>query len=115
MVNSGNADGFADPERAPIYRAFVHDLHARLAAAKTSTRFEAGYRTHNYPLAIAAMVLIGAISIVAPIFAIIWQGRISAIGLLFAGAFLYLPMMKAIEKNAPRTYTPDKVPGEMLP
>jgi hypothetical protein len=115
LITSGDANGFADPERAPIYRDFLRDLHARLAAAKTSTRFEAGYQGHRYPLTIAVMILIGSISIVVPLFAIIWQGSISAIGLLFAGALLYLPMMKAIEKNAPRTYTPDKVPDEMLP
>jgi hypothetical protein len=115
LITSGDANGFADPERAQVYRDFVRDLHARLAAAKTATRFEAGYQGHRYPLAIAAMVLIGSISIVVPLFAIIWTGSISAIGLLFAGALLYLPMMKAIEKNAPSTYTPDKVPDEMLP
>jgi hypothetical protein len=115
IVTSGDANGFADPERTPIYRDFVRDLHARLALAKTATRFDAGYQGHRYPLAIAGMVLIGSVSIVVPLFAIIWTGSIGAIGLLFAGALLYLPMMQAIEKNTPRTYTADKVPEEMLP
>ena len=114
LITSGDRNGFADPERTPLYRDFVRDLHAQLATAKTSIRFVAGYQGQRYPLAIAAMVLIGSVSIVVPVFAIIWQGHIGAIGLLFAGALLYLPMMKAIEKNAPHTYTPDKVPEEML-
>ena len=115
LITSGDRNGFADPERTPLYRDFVRDLHAQLATAKTPIRFVAGYQGQRYPLTIAASVLIGAISIVVPVYAMIREGSIGPISVLFGGVLLYLPMMKAIEKNAPRTYTPDKVPDEMLP
>lgn len=112
-----NCDGYgagADEERRPIYGAFVRDLHARLAAAGSATTFTCGYQGASYPLIIAASVALGAICIVGPIVAMIYQRSIGPVMVLFAGVTLYWPLTKAIEKNAPRKYDPRHPPAELL-
>ncbi len=112
-----NADGYGagtDETRRPVYREFVRDLHARIAAAGTSTSFTAGLKGVRYPLIIVLSVLIGAVSIVVPVVAMILSGSIGPIATLFAGIGLYWPLTKMIEKNAPRSYDPRDPPKELL-
>ncbi len=105
-----NADGYGagtDEARRPVYREFVRDLHARLAARRRRRPASPpACKGVRYPLIIVLSVLIGAVSIVVPVVAMILSGSIGPIATLFAGVGLYWPLMKMIEKNAPRSYDP---------
>jgi hypothetical protein len=101
------ADGYkllvinSDDARRQVYRDFVRDLHSRLAAVQTSTVFTSGYQGFRYPLIIACAVLLGFMSIGAPVVAMTLQRGIGPITAMFAGVVLYWPLIKMIEKNAP--------------
>jgi hypothetical protein len=114
VLNSNEYGAGADNERRPVYRAFVHDLLARLAALKTATTFTAGLQGARYPLIIACGVLLGIMSIGIPVAAMIYTRSIGPITVLLAGIGLYWPLTKVIEKNAPHTYDPQHPPEELL-
>jgi hypothetical protein len=114
MVNADSYGAGADDARRHVYAAFVRDLHARLAAARSATTFTCGYQGARYPLIIACSVALGVICIVGPIAAMIYQRSIGPVMVLFAGVALYWPLTKAIQKNAPRKYDPHHPPEAML-
>jgi hypothetical protein len=104
----------SDDARRPLYRGFVRDLHSRLAAAQTSTVFTSGYQGFRYPLIIACAVLLGVMSICIPVVAMILQRGIGPVTAMLAGVVLYWPLIKMIEKNAPRNHDPRNLPEELL-
>ena len=114
------ADGYklvvvnSDDARRPVYRNFVRDLHSRLAAVQTSTVFTSGYQGFRYPLIIACAVLLGVMSIGMPVVAMILQRGIGPITAMLAGVVLYWPLIKMIDKNAPRNHDPRNLPAELL-
>ena len=115
VVTDANGHGITDAERKPAYRDFVHEFHARLAALpQASISFSAGYQGFRYPLAIACGVLLGLICVVGPIAGLIITREIGPLMTLFAGVGLYWPLVRSIEKNAPRSYDPRHPPVELL-
>jgi hypothetical protein len=115
VVTDANDRGVAETERKLIYRDFVHNFHARLAALpQASISFSAGYQGFRYPLIIACCVLLGLICVVGPIAGLIITREIGPLMALFAGVGLYWPLVKSIEKNVPRSYDPRHPPEELL-
>jgi len=97
------------------YRAFVVELHRRLATAGHAVRFRAGSPAWLYWPGVAA---IGALSISAAILAYRalpaadWTNTLLFLGMLALflwqmGAFLY--------RNRPGGYTPDRLPRRVMP
>jgi hypothetical protein len=115
LVTDANEHGTADPERRGIYRNFIYDLHARLVALpKGFISFTSGYHGARYPIIIACAVAIGLVCVAGPIVAMFVMGSLWPITALVAGAGLYWPLMKIIEKNTPRSYDPRYPPAELL-
>ncbi len=114
LTNSNDTGAGADEERRPVYRDFVRDLHGRLAASRISIKFTAGLQGIRYPLIVACSVALGIICVGVPIVVMVLQRSIGPIMALLAGVALYWPLMKMIEKNAPRNYDPQHPPEELL-
>jgi hypothetical protein len=116
LVDSYAFGGNADTQKA-LYRACVHDLHRRLAAAKTaaSIRFTAGYTGARYRLVLACGVLLAAMFIGMPlaVFVITREARLL---LLMGGSAIFLwPLYLMVRNNAPRTYEPSRIPEDLVP
>jgi hypothetical protein len=100
-------------EQLQAFRTFVLDLHVRLAA-NGHTRFTAGYQGFRYPLIIAGSVALGLLCVVLPIVAMVIGKSLWPIMALIGGVGICWPLIKSIEKNAPRSYDPRYPPMELL-
>jgi hypothetical protein len=114
-ITNGNASGRPDDTQTAIYRDFVRDLHRRLAARKDpSIRFTAGYTPGSYRVIVVCAILLGILCVMLPLILTLATGRMEMLGLLIAGGFLCWPLARMVLKNAPRAYTPQRIPDELL-
>ena len=115
IVQSTNASGLADDERAPIYGDLVRDLHKRLAKHPSSSRidFQIGdtRRTFGVIISIVAILFFGGLPLGLFLFKPGWD----TLGVLGAGAAFVWPLWKTMQRNEPRSYSPDRVPEELFP
>ncbi len=114
VVNSGPG-GFADRERASIYRDFVHDLHARLAAGRyAEICFTAGVPRWRYQAMLAvtaiAALFCGGIGLVA----LVGFGNLKGLVILVLGGYVAWKYGRTTLANAPRYYEPDHLPETLL-
>jgi hypothetical protein len=97
------------------YRAFVLELHRRLAAAGSPAELIGGVRPGIYALGIALLTLV-AIAVTGLLARAIatgeWGGALFLLG--FAALFGW-QIGGFIRRNRPRRYGFDAVPGELLP
>jgi hypothetical protein len=102
-------------DNGPAYRAFVLELHRRIAAANADCNFEAGFPPLRWwpAVAIGALTLAGCIYI--SINALL--GGHFAVGLALAGftALFVWQSGVVIVHNRPRRYSPDAIPPDLLP
>jgi hypothetical protein len=115
LVTNCTSSGLPDPAQTPRYRAFVRDLHARRALRESGTiRFTAGMAQWRYKGLFVTMIVAGLLFIATPFVLVMvtgdWQGLIVA-GM---GIMLCWPFTKMLMNNAPRDYTPDSLPDELL-
>jgi hypothetical protein len=114
VVNSGPG-GYSDRQRALAYRDVVRDLHARLAAgAFTAIRFTAGVPRGRY---LAMLAFAAAMALVCGIIGLMefltihdWRGPI----LILVGGYSSWRLGRKALANAPRDYTPDRPPENLL-
>jgi hypothetical protein len=115
MVTDANDKGLPDPAQAPIYRGFVRDLHARLAAAAPgAVRFTAGYTGGRNHVIMACAIVLGLIGVGLPLMMVLITGEIRALAAAMAGGMLCWRLVRMLEANAPRSYQPNAVPQELL-
>jgi hypothetical protein len=108
--------GIVEQERLDAaYSAFVRELHDRIAAVRPEAVFETGMPPLIYWLgfAIFALITLGLAALIA---------RAMQVGQWVAAAmiagFLALSLWRVgtfLQRNRPRTYSPDRVPAELLP
>jgi hypothetical protein len=114
-VQSSNASGLTDDERASVYRDFIRDLHKRLASHASSSRiaFQTGdaRRPLSVIISIVAIIFFGALPLGLFLFKPGWD----TFGVLGAGAAFVWPLWKTMQRNEPRSYSPQDVPEELLP
>lgn len=114
-ITDGNAQGLADEKQAPVYRMFMHDFHARLAAAgATSIRFTAGYMGARYHVVLVSLMLLGLLCIVGPLLMVFITGQLKLLFAAVIGAGLCWPFIRLIGNNTPRSYDPMHLPEELL-
>lgn len=113
-VFNGNSGNTPDSAQADIYRAFVRDLHARLAASKASVQYIAGFPGRHYKGLVVAVSAAVLLFIVLPVVLLFMTGDPKVLYLLFVGAGLAWPMIKIGKTNVPATYNPKAIPGELL-
>ena len=97
------------------YRAFVTELHRRMAAAGSEAMLIAGIRPITYAVAVALLALLGIA--MAGLFgrALLtgeWYGALFLVG--FAALFIW-QIGGFIRRNRPRTYDFDHLPQALLP
>ena len=110
-----NPGGYADAALAAHYRAFVHDLHARLAVGAPGTiRFTEGWplwRCQAMLLIAAGMALVSAALGLWSLFCLhSLQGPV----LLALGGYASWRFYRVALNNLPRDYTPDRLPEFLL-
>ena len=111
-VSDATASGLPDEAQRAVYRDFLRDLHARLAGARVS--FTAGYSRTRHRAVLVASILLGLIIVAIPLVLLLITGEARALLLLFAGAMLALSLAHMVKANAPRPYTPDAPPDELM-
>ncbi len=109
-----NRGGYSDAACAAAYRAFVHDLHSRLAAAPGTIRFTEGWplwRCQAMLLGAAGMALVSAALGLWELFCLRnLQGPV----LLALGGYASWRLYRIAINNLPRNYTPDRLPEFLL-
>lgn len=116
LIASNNGYGLQDDAHDKAYRAFVQNLHARLAARKdTQVAFTAGFSAARYRFGKVAIVAAGLFFLVTPTVLLLITGAWQMIWALFLGVSLLWPVYRVMRAAAPRVYDPQQVPSELMP
>lgn len=97
------------------YRAFVIELHRRLAAAGSQTEYVSGLPRLLYGLVFGVLTVLGLTMVLLGLRAIV-EGAYA--GAIFVAAFMALgcwQMGGFIRRNRPGHYPPDDIPSRLLP
>lgn len=126
-VMSWTPAGFADPERAKIYRDFVLALHAALPPADrariafTSGFPGAGAAWQRY-LGTGALIAAFLVFVMAPLGLALVTGDMQGYYLAAGGAMLTTGLFWQVRRgaalnavNKPRSYSADRVPAGLMP
>ena len=114
VVNS-DPGGFADRERVPIYRDFVRDLHARLAAGSyTGIRFTAGVPWWRYEGMLAVTIVAALFCSVGGLWFFLTFGNVKGLVIVVAGGYSCWKLGRTTLANAPRDYALDQLPEKLL-
>jgi hypothetical protein len=112
--NAG-ANGLPSDAQTPVYRAFVHDLHAQLAAHGTgTTRFTARMAPWRYNLLRVTLIVAALFFIVTPLILLLVTNDWHALIPVAMGLSLCWPVLRLLRNNTPRGYTPDALPDELM-
>ena len=115
-IYSNNARGYADEERAQAYAAFVRDLHARLAELAPQTiDYRAGNSENRHLFGIVMLVIAGLFFVGLPLVLFLLLRSWEVFGILGAGIAFVWPVLRVLQRSAPRTYSPRHVPDDLLP
>lgn len=114
-ASNATATGLPDQAQTSIYRDFVQDLHARLAQRSAAgIRFTAGMAPWRFKALFATMIAAGLLFVAAPLGIAMFTGDWHALIVMGMGISLCWPVTRLMMNNAPRDYTPDRLPGELL-
>ncbi len=114
-VSNASSSGLPDAGQTPLYRDFVRDLHGRLAAhGAGAIRFTAGMAPWRYKLLFGAMIAAGLLFVVTPIGLVVVTGDWHALIAMAMGVSLCWPFTRLMMNNAPRGYTPERLPEQLL-
>lgn len=115
VVSNAAASGLPSAAQTPVYRDFVRALHAHLAGrADGTTRFTAGMSPVRYKALLVTLVVAGLFFIATPLVLMLVTGDWTALYIAGGGVFLLFPFIGFLAKSAPRAYTPDALPDELL-
>ena len=115
-ISSYSARGIVDNANQGVaYRAFISELHRRVAKAHSECRFEAGMAAWRFwPSVAVTLAMTGGLVYV------LWRGMLSGqfvpgLIVLAVGVLFVWQMGKTVLGNWPRTYSPDAIPEDVLP
>ena len=115
-VMGGNNWGVGDPEKADLFRRFVHDLHGRLSAEDRSRiEFLAGQTEASRGFSHAALIVAALFFIVLPVGLFVATGEPECLFIMLGGFAFASPFFRQFKANAPRNYSPRNIPAELLP
>jgi hypothetical protein len=115
-VYSGDAYLRADEAQGAAYIRFVHDLHRRIPAADRSRiGFNGGLSEGRHMIVSIAALVGAAIFVVLPLVLIVIVPRWETLSAAVASFGLAYVGWKNWSRNRPQTYSPDRVPEELLP
>ena len=115
VVSNATASGLPSAAQTPLYRNFIHDLHAHLAPrASGAIRFNAGMATWRYRALMITLVIASLFFIVTPLGLMLFTGDWHLLILAVTGVAFVWPFVLLLSKCAPRAYSPDALPEELL-
>jgi hypothetical protein len=115
IASASNRSLVAMEDHGAAYKAFIRDLHLRIARSGANCRFEAGFAQWRWwpMVAIGAATLLGmgfvAIRAIAS-----GDLRTTALILGLVGLLAW-QMLPLVVRNRPRRYDPRQIPDEVLP
>jgi len=115
-ISSYSARGIVDTaNQGAAYRAFISELHRRIAKARGECRFEAGMAAWRFWPSVAVTVAM-AIGLVY----VLWRGMlggqlVTGLIVLAVGVMFLWQMARTVLDNRPRIYSPDAIPEDVLP
>ena len=116
IVSSNTAYGYADEARNRIYRAFLEDLHATLAARMPGkVRYSSGVSEARIAFIQVMLIVMGLLMVALPLVLLAMTGELSMLWVIFVGVGFVWGYFGWVQKNAPRTYEPDRIPPELMP
>jgi hypothetical protein len=115
IVSNATATGLPQDAQTPIYRDFVCDLHRQLAAhGVLGIRFTAGMSPWRYKVLFITLITAALFFIGLPLVLLFVIGDPHVLIPMAIGAGLIWPLVRLMRNNAPRGYTPDALPDELL-
>jgi len=97
------------------YRAFIVELHRRMAAAGSKAVLVAGIRPATYAIALAMLAFL-AVSMTGLFARAVWTGELYGALFLVGFAALFAWQIGGfVRRNRPRTYDYDHLPETLLP
>jgi hypothetical protein len=114
VVNS-DGGGYYDSEHAKSYRAFVADLHRRLASGPHGAiRFTAGWTQSRYTATLVAAYAGVAASVIIGLAFYLMLHNYQGLVIVTLGTIGNWRLERMTRANAPRDYTPDNLPAELM-
>jgi hypothetical protein len=116
VVLSTTWKGFALVEtQDKAYRAFVLDLHRRIAAAGGGAAFHGGMRPIPYALAAGVLIMLSIVMMALVARALATEAFAGALFLVALAALFAWQIGGFMRRNKPCIYTPDALPPQLLP
>ncbi len=115
-ISSYSSRGIVDnSNQGAAYRAFISELHQRVAKAHGECRFEAGMAVWRFWPSVAVMVAMtgGLVYVLGR--GMLGGQLLTGLLVLAAGAVFLWQMGITVYGNRPRSYSPDAIPGDVLP
>ena len=114
IVNT-DPGGYSSAERKALYREFVRDLHSRLPAARyPGIRFTEGWSLWRCQVMLALSALVALVSATLGLYVFLHLGEPRGLILLALAAYACWKFYRTALNNAPRDYTPDRLPDFLL-
>ncbi len=115
-ISSYSARGIVDnANQGAAYRAFITELHRRIAKSHGDCRFEAGIAVWRFwpSVAITVAMMAGLVYVVAR--GMLGDQIVTGLFVLAVGFIFLWQMGKTVFANRPRRYSPDAIPEDVLP
>jgi hypothetical protein len=107
--------GAGDDGQAGLYRDFVLDLHARLAAlGNSSIAFTGGFGEARYKFGIGLMIVVGLFFLALPLVLMLITGETKILYTLYCAVLLAWLLYKVVVANRPQAYDPRSPPEELI-
>ncbi len=115
-ISSYSARGIVDSaNQGAAYRAFISELHRRIAKARGECRFEAGMAAWRFWPSIAVTLAMAAGLVYVVVRGMFGDQIVTGLLVLAVGVLFLWQMGKTVLANWPRSYRADAIPEDVLP
>ena len=115
-ISSYSARGIVDnANQGAAYRAFIGELHRRIAKAHGECRFEAGMAPWRFWPSVAVTLAMTAGLVYVVVRGMFGDQIVTGLLVLAVGVMFLWQMGKTVLANWPRNYSPDAIPEDVLP
>ena len=116
QLASVSARGMLDSaNQGAAYRAFIAELHRRIAKAHGECRFEAGMAVWRFWPSVAITLAMAGGLLYVLVRGMSGEQILTSLIVLAAGGLFVWQMAKMVLANWPRSYRPDAIPADVLP
>jgi hypothetical protein len=115
-ISSVSSRGMLDNANQGVaYRAFIAELHRRVASARGECRFEAGMAVWRFWPSVTITLAMAAALVYVLVRGILGDQIVTSLIVLAAGSLFVWQMGKMVLANKPRSYRPETIPEDLLP